>query len=274
MAVLNRYWDDKDYTRPEAFFEDSNVAKSSGRPLVEVQRHLRAACESGWDFSSRWLRDGKTMETIEAAHIIPVDLNCLLLHLEETLLKIYTLKQDDPAMIQTFQAAVQKRHTAIQKYCWNEAKGFYFDYHFKDKQQTDKYSLAAAYPLFFWIASPQQAQSVARVLEQKFLFDGGLVTTLVTTGQQWDAPNGWAPLQWMAYKGLLENGFTELAARVRERWLKNCEKVYDDTGKMMEKYNVVDMHIKAGGGKYPNQDGFGWTNGVYLRMRQDMEREK
>ena len=273
-TVLNRYWDDKDYARPEAFFEDSSVAKRSGRPLEEVQLHLRAACESGWDFSSRWMRDGKTMETIETAHIIPIDLNCLLLHLEETLLKIYTIKQDDPAVIQTFQAAVQNRHSAIQKYCWNEAKGFYFDYQFKDKQQTDKYSLAAAYPLFFWIASPQQAESVAQVLEQKFLSDGGLVTTLYTTGQQWDAPNGWAPLQWIVYKGLMENGFTELAVRMRERWLKNCEKVYDDTGKMMEKYNVVDIQIKAGGGKYPNQDGFGWTNGVYLRMSQDIERGK
>jgi alpha,alpha-trehalase len=35
---------------------------------------------------------------------------------------------------------------------------------------------------------------------------------------------------------------------------------------MMEKYNVVATDIKAGGGEYPAQDGFGWTNGVYLAL--------
>ncbi len=49
--------------------------------------------------------------------------------------------------------------------------------------------------------------------------------------------------------------------------LQNNEKVYAETGKMMEKYNVTDLNLLAGGGEYPNQDGFGWTNGVYLGMR-------
>ena len=267
-VILNRYWDDKDYARPEAYFEDSNVAKRSGKSLEIVQRHLRSACESGWDFSSRWLRDEAKMETIEAADIIPVDLNCLLLHLEEILLKVYTSKKDIQKTKQ-FQTATNIRHTAIQQYFWNEAKGFYFDYNFIDKEQTDRYTLAATFPLFFRVATAEQAKKVADELEKDFLMEGGLVTTTIRSGQQWDAPNGWAPLQWMAYKGLLEYGFKELATKVRERWLKTCERVYTETGKIMEKYNVMDTGIKAGGGNYPNQDGFGWTNGVYLRMNQD-----
>ena len=91
------------------------------------------------------------------------------------------------------------------------------------------------------------------------------------TGQQWDAPNGWAPLQWMAYKGLKNYGFTELCNQIKNNWLANCEKVFAETGKMMEKYNVMDTTVSAGGGEYPNQDGFGWTNGVYLKMKAGKE---
>jgi alpha,alpha-trehalase len=263
--ILNRYWDDKDTVRPEAYYEETKLANRSGRPVYDVYRNLRAACESGWDYCSRWLADGQQWETIETTHIVPVDLNCLLLHLEELLLKIYTT-QHHSEKIATMQTAVNKRFAAIQEYCWNKTYGFYFDYHHTQQRQTGKYSLAAVYPLFFKIASPEQAQQIAHIIEEKFLCEGGLVTTLYNTGQQWDAPNGWAPLQWLAYKGLQHYGFAELAAKIKDRWLKTCEKVYSETGKMMEKYNVMDVQAKAGGGKYPNQDGFGWTNGVYLKM--------
>jgi alpha,alpha-trehalase len=263
--ILNRYWDDKDTVRPEAYYEESKLANRSGRPVYDVYRNLRAACESGWDYCSRWLADGQQWETIETIHVVPVDLNCLLLHLEELLLKIYTQQQNTDKM-KALQMAINKRFAAIQKYCWNETYGFYFDYHHTQQRQTGKYSLAAVYPLFFRIAALEQAKSMAKIIEEKFLCEGGLVTTLYNTGQQWDAPNGWAPLQWLAYKGLQHYGFTELATKIKDRWLKTCEKVYSETGKMMEKYNVIDVQAKAGGGKYPNQDGFGWTNGVYLKL--------
>lgn len=131
------------------------------------------------------------------------------------------------------------------------------------------FNLSTVFPLFFNTASTEQAAAVAAVIENKFLQPGGLVTTLYTTGEQWDAPNGWAPLQWMAYKGLKNYRFNELAAAVKNNWLHNCEKVFSATGKMMEKYNVMDIHATAGGGEYPNQDGFGWTNGVYLKMKEE-----
>ena len=264
-SILNRYWDDKDTVRPEAYYEETKLANRSGRPVHDVYRNLRAACESGWDYCSRWLANGQQWETIETIHIVPVDLNCLLLHLEELLLKIYTM-QHDAGRITAMQTAINKRFAAIQEYFWNKTYGFYFDYHLTQQRQTGIYSLAAVYPLFFKVVSAEQAQQVAKIIEEKFLCEGGLVTTLYNTGQQWDAPNGWAPLQWLAYKGLQHYGLVELAAKVKDRWLKTCEKVYNETGKMMEKYNVMDVEVKAGGGKYPNQDGFGWTNGVYLKL--------
>jgi alpha,alpha-trehalase len=99
------------------------------------------------------------------------------------------------------------------------------------------------------------------------------VTTTNNTGQQWDAPNGWAPLQWMMVWGLNRSGQTQLARDIAGRWTALNEKVYTNTGKLMEKYNVMDTHLEAGGGEYPSQDGFGWTNGVYLAMKAMLKKK-
>ena len=172
-----------------------------------------------------------------------------------------------------WQNAYGKKRNSVRRqfrqYCWDEAKGFYFDYQFIERQHTGQFTLAAVYPLFFSVATDQQAASVAECIEEKFLQQGGLLTTLNNTQQQWDHPNGWAPLQWIAYKGLKNYGHTALAHKIKDRWMANNEKVYSATGKMMEKYDVTDAGSKAGGGEYPNQDGFGWTNGVYLKMSRE-----
>ncbi len=263
-SMLNRYWDDLATPRPEAFTEDSHIAKISGKEPAVVYRHIRAAAESGWDFSSRWFRDELHMETIQTTHIIPVDLNCLLLFMETLLAAAYEHRNEQAH--RDMQNKVSRRIKAIHTYCWNEEKGFFFDYHFVDRQQTGIYTLAAAYPLFANCVTQDQSIRVAQCLQEKFLHPGGLSTTLNTTGQQWDAPNGWAPLQWISYKGLLNYGHTILAENIRHNWMHINEKVFAATGKMMEKYNVTDTETLAGGGEYPNQDGFGWTNGVYLKF--------
>ena len=104
-------------------------------------------------------------------------------------------------------------------------------------------------------------------IESDFLKAGGLVTTLVeNSGQQWDFPNGWAPLQWIGYVAFKNYGNTELANELARRWIRLNAKVYFETGKMKEKYDVVDPDRPGGGGEYEGQDGFGWTNGVFLKM--------
>lgn len=267
-SVLNRYWDDYDTPRPEAYAEDVEVAKLSNTDAAKVYRNIRAAAESGWDFSSRWFKEPDKMFTIQTTALIPVDLNCLLLHLEETLLQIFELKNDE-IKVNLFKQKINRRKKAIQTFCWNKAVGFYFDYHFFEKKQTMHYNLAAVYPLFFSISTQQQSKQVATIIEEKFLQNGGVVTTVQTTGQQWDAPNGWAPLQWITYKALKNYNFINAANELKKRWLYVNEKTYLETGKMMEKYNVSETNIKAGGGEYPNQDGFGWTNGVCLKMKNE-----
>jgi len=267
-TVMNRYWDAHAAPRPEAFAEDIHIAKSASNKPEIVYRHIRAAAESGWDFSSRWFSNGRDMATIQTTDLIPVDLNCLILFMEETLQHIYQL-QNDTANAALYTIKIEQRKQAIQQYCWNEKEGCYFDYNFVTQQQVVHFNLSTVFPLFFNVATKEQAAKVAALIQQKYLQPGGVVTTVYNTGQQWDAPNGWAPLQWMTYKGLKNYGFSTLAAQVKNNWLQNCEKVFAETGKMMEKYNVMDTAVTAGGGEYPNQDGFGWTNGVYLKMKAE-----
>ncbi len=263
--VLNRYWDAGDYPREEMHRDDIETAEKSGRPAAQVYRDLRAACESGWDFSSRWLADLQRLETLQTTEIIPVDLNALLYNLELILSKANALN-GMTGRAALYEEKADQRRATIQKYLWDESESFYQDYNFRKESFTGQRSLAAVYPLFFNIATPEQAASVAGVLERDFLYPGGLVSTLTSNGQQWDAPNGWAPLQWMSIRGLRNYGEDELAQRVRDNWTALNVKVYENTGKMVEKYNVEDMGLEAGGGEYPVQDGFGWTNGVLLRL--------
>jgi len=124
-----------------------------------------------------------------------------------------------------------------------------------------------AFPLFFNIASQTRAEHVANAISQHLLRKGGVVTTPIHSGEQWDAPNGWAPLQWICFQGLMNYQQKTLAKKIRKRWMALNEKIFKKTGKMLEKYDVEDLSKETGGGEYPVQDGFGWTNGVYLAMK-------
>jgi alpha,alpha-trehalase len=264
--ILNHYWDENDTPRPESFKEDVGLAAHSADKKI-MYRHLRAAAESGWDFSSRWFKDVKDFSSIHTTEIIAVDLNCLLYNLEKTIAGAYRLSNDLSSSLK-YDTAANHRTAAINKYCWDNEQGFYFDYDYRSGTKKESLTLAAAYPLFFEIASKEQAAGVAELLQEKFMYAGGLVSTTETTDQQWDAPNGWAPLQWIAIQGLAKYGYVTLAKDIAERWMCINEKVYRNTGKMMEKYNVVATTLEAGGGEYPAQDGFGWTNGVYLALNE------
>ncbi len=263
--VMNRYWDEQDSPRPEAYREDVELSYHSGQDEKKLYRNLRAGAESGWDFSSRWFKE-KEFSSIHTTEIVPVDLNCLLWYLEISLAEACKLvgKND---LSKFYQAKAKDRELAIDTYCWKKDEGFYVDYDYVTGKQKKSLTLAAVYPLFFELATARQAKQVASLVEKRFLFPGGVVTTLEETGQQWDAPNGWAPLQWLTIKGLSKYGFNALAKMITERWVKLNEEVFFRTGKLMEKYNVIDTALEAGGGEYPGQDGFGWTNGVYLALK-------
>lgn len=264
-VILNRYFDDKSTPRPESHREDAETAAFAvTQNKRKVYRDLRAAAESGWDFSSRWFSDPNKIETIHTTDMVQVDLNCLLYQLEMTIADAYTaLKQ--PLLSRKFRQAAEKRADAIRRYCWNPETQFFEDYNFRTGTTTGKATLAGAFPLYAKIATSEQAAAVAKRIENDFLKKGGLITTLETTAQQWDAPNGWAPLQWTTIQGFREYGYHTLANQVRDRWLELNDRVYETTHKMVEKYDVVTAQ-PGGGGEYPLQDGFGWTNGVYAAL--------
>jgi alpha,alpha-trehalase len=270
-TVLNRYWDKFTTPRPEAHKEDVELAHRSGVDEGNIYRHIRAAAESGWDFSSRWFGGAMNMINIETTEIIPVDLNSLLFHLENTLAELNSLN-GNANRAEVFLKKANDRKKAILKFCWSEEMGIFTDYNFVEQKITGIPTLAAMFPLYFKMASNDQASRQAQFVKNNMLFDGGLSATLNDSGQQWDKPNGWAPLQWISIKGLEHYDFKELALDVESRWLLVNRKVYQSTDKMMEKYNVLDTTLVAGGGEYPNQDGFGWTNGVAIALINDTEK--
>lgn len=258
-ALLNRYWDDRDDPRDESYREDAElVAATPGRDPRQLYRDLRAAAESGWDFSTRWFADGRTLATIRTTRFAAVDLNSLMVGLEHAIAaNCTTLK--DRACAADFTARAAARTAAIRRHLWN-AKGYFADYDLDAGRVVDTLTAATAFPLFAGIATPDQARATALAMAP-LIGEGGVRATPVASGQQWDSPNGWAPHQWIAIQGLTRYGETALADRIRTGWLATVEREYRSSGKLLEKYDVVERR-PGGGGEYPNQDGFGWTNGV------------
>ena len=288
-SFMNHYWDDANSPRCESYKEDvmtagetvdlklaairfgSGAAADSfaANEKITMYKHLRAGAESGWDFSSRWFADSMILGTIETTHIIPVDLNCLLYFTEKLLAKQYARKGDNKKAADYTKWAAE-RQKAILQYCFDKQQGFFTDYNYVKMQSTGRITAAGLYPLCFLEGSllAEKMPAIAKVVEKQLLADGGLLTTPVKSGQQWDAPNGWAPLQWMSIWGLERCVQPELAKTIATRWIKLNSDVFARTGKLMEKYNVADTKLEAGGGEYPGQDGFGWTNGVLLGLME------
>lgn len=257
--VLNRYYDARDVPRDECFFYDHETAESSPDPR-KVYKDLRSGAESGWDYSSRWLGDGHTLSTIRTTSILPICLNAILYGLEVAISE-GCMQQNDIGAANHYREKAKRRCEAIDLYLWDDEAGMYRDYDFIKRAQTPVISAAIVYPLFFGCASQAQADRVAAAIEESLLEKGGLNSTLIETGQQWDSPNGWAPLQYLAVTGLETYGHMRLARTIRERWMETVKSVYDRTGQLFEKYNVLE-ETKGEGGEYDVQPGFGWTNGV------------
>jgi alpha,alpha-trehalase len=264
-SILNRYWDDSDAPRDESYREDVALAEATSRDPRQTYREVRAGAESGWDFSSRWFADSRTMGSIDTTEIVPIDLNALMFGLENAI-RAGCERTGDRNCAEDYARRAAARRAAIDRFLWDQSRGVYLDYRWTAKQPIDRLSAATLYPLFTHVASEPQAASVAEAVERELLKAGGVVATQLDTGQQWDAPNGWAPIQWIAVMGLSSFGRNLLAEEIACRWMVNVSRVYRQTGKLLEKYDVIAADRAGGGGEYPTQDGFGWTNGVTLKL--------
>ncbi len=274
-SLLNRYWDDHARPREESFLEDVVTAHRSDRPAHLVFRDLRAAAESGWDFSSRWLDESTSgtpasLSTIRTTAIVPIDLNALLWH-AETRLAALSERAGDTDGAARYAAMAHARREAIERHLWHPELGAFVDYDWHRGARRQCLTAATVMPLFVGLASDAQAADIGATLRARLLAEGGLATTCVRSGEQWDQPNGWAPLQWLAIQGLRRHGDEALAHAIADRWLSTVAGLYRREYKLVEKYRLrrKGRHaIGGGGGEYPLQDGFGWTNGVVAMLLQ------
>jgi alpha,alpha-trehalase len=269
-SLLNRYWDDRSDPRPESYRPDYQLGITLPEPRRSAfYRNARAAAESGIDFSTRWMRDTTDLRTLETVDLVPVDLNSLMYNLERTIaaLRRFRARAGDIAVAGRFADAAAARQRSLLAASFDPDSGYFYDVRWASGRRVlDRPSLAAAAPLYFGVATPEQGRATAAKLGRDFLKAGGFVTTNFRSGQQWDAPNGWPPLEWMTIEGVRRYGRADLADTARARWLTLNRRTYRATGRMTEKYDVVDLNRRAGGGEYATQDGFGWTNGVALAL--------
>ena len=156
---------------------------------------------------------------------------------------------------------------------WDEQDGLYYDYDFITKRVRHYPFLTTFYPLWVGIASKEQAARVEKNLKL-FERDGGLQTSTNVSGNQWDAPFGWAPLQMIAVEGLRRYGYTDDAERISMKWLTLIHRDFIRRGFIVEKYDVVNSSSNVEGqirfGYSANQAGFGWTNAVFTQLFDEL----
>jgi alpha,alpha-trehalase len=223
----------------------------------------RSMRESGFDPSDRF---GKF--NVDIIHYNPVCLNSLLYLMESQTAEILRML-DRPADASMWEKRAQDRATRINQLMWDELAGLYFDYEFVHHRLRRYAFLTTFYPLWAGIATKEQAAAVVRNLA---LFErpGGLQTSTNASGNQWDAPFGWAPIEMIAVEGLRRYGYKAEADRISQEFLSLVLEQYQQSGIIVEKYDVVRRTSRVSGeihfGYSSNEAGFGWTNGVFTRL--------
>jgi len=223
----------------------------------------RSMRESGFDPSNRF-----GPFSVDIVHYAPVCLNVLLYQVEVDAAEIYGTLQD-AAAARRWKARADERRQRIDRYLWDAPAGLYFDYNFKTGRRRPYEFATTFYPLWAGIASPEQA---ARVVKNLPLFEagGGLLTSTQTTGNQWDAPFGWAPLQLLGVEGLRRSGYKAEADRLARKFVALVAKEFAEHGTIVEKYDVrrSESEVSAGirFGYSTNEVGFGWTNAAFLEL--------
>ena len=223
----------------------------------------RSMRESGFDPSNRF-----GPFSADIINYNPVCLNSLLYLMERDAAEILrTLGRPRAARVWTARAAERRRR--VNRLMWDDKDGLYFDYNFRRREVRRYHFVTTFYPLWVGLATPQQAARVAANL-WRFECLGGLQTSDNTSGNQWDAPYGWAPMQLIAVKGLRRYGFDKEADRVSVNFLSLVLKDFIAHRTIVEKYDVAQRTSDLGTGiKFgyaANQIGFGWTNATFVEL--------
>jgi alpha,alpha-trehalase len=228
----------------------------------------RSMRESGFDPSSRY-----GPFSVDIVHYVPVCLNVLLYQMEKDGGEI-ARALGDPAVAITWEGRARARQRRIDQYLWDEKAGLYLDYNFETGKRRHYEFATTFYPLWAGAASKAQA---ARVAKNLALFEapGGILTSTQTTGNQWDAPFGWAPLQLIAVEGLRRYGYQADADRIARKFIALVTKEFEEHGTIVEKYDLKrresDVAADIKFGYSANQVGFGWTNGAFVELLAGLE---
>ncbi|HZP04073.1 MAG TPA: trehalase family glycosidase [Terracidiphilus sp.] len=230
------------------------------RDFYEGDRAMR---ESGFDTSDRFGPfSGATH------HYAPVCLNSLLYRYERDLAHIAHLL-GKPADAQRWDKRANARAEAMQRYLWRPKEAVFADYDFTHAKSSDYAYVTSLYPLWAGVATREEANQMEAKLS---LFErpGGLSMSNTNTGLQWDEPYGWAPTNWIAVAGLDALGFHADAARIAQHFDATVDMGFANEGNIREKYNVVsgNAQVAVKAGYKENVIGFGWTNAVYLKMKE------
>jgi alpha,alpha-trehalase len=224
----------------------------------------RAMRESGFDPSGRF-----GPFSVDIIHYNPVCLNSLLFLME---IETAEMMSDIPGRADEapkWRKRARDRANLINKLMWNERDGLYEDYDFVHRKTRRYPFLTTFYPMWAGIASAEQA---ARVVGNLPLFErpGGLQTSTSESGDQWDAPFGWAPLELIGVEGLRKYGYRKEADRISVNFLSMVAEQYLHTGMILEKYDVVrrssELNREIRFGYRTNEAGFGWTNAVFTNL--------
>ncbi|XP_010627618.1 trehalase isoform X2 [Fukomys damarensis] len=272
--ILNRYYVPFGGPRPESYSKDEELANNlqEGDPEA-LWAELKAGAESGWDFSSRWLVGSPhpdLLSSIQTSRQVPVDLNAFLCQAEELMSSFYSRLGDD-AQAAKYKGLRVQRMAAMQAVLWDEQKGAWFDYDLENGKKNLEFYPSNLTPLWAGCFSdPAAVDKALKYLEdsQILTYQYGIPTSLRNTGQQWDFPNGWAPLQDLVIRGLAKSSSPRtqgVAFQLAQNWIRTNFDVYSQKSAMYEKYDISNGQ-PGSGGEYEVQEGFGWTNGVALML--------
>jgi alpha,alpha-trehalase len=244
---------------------------STGKLTAAFYKGDRSMRESGFDPSNRF-----GPFSADIVHYNPVCLNSLLYAMEvQTAQILDTLSH--PREAARWRERARDRAARIDRYLWDSDSGLYFDYNFAEGKVRRYPFLTTFYPLWTGVASHEQADRVVHSLP---LFErpGGLQTSTTRSGDQWDAPFGWAPLQWIAVQGLRRYGYQREADRISKSFLSLVVQEYEKHGTIVEKYDVVhrrsDIARNLHYGYRSNEAGFGWTNAVFTALLDGLPADK
>jgi alpha,alpha-trehalase len=258
-VMLAAEYELKNYWMNTKIAELHNVYEGLSRYCDHYITHLAAEHESGWDMTSRFNE--------RCLNYLPVDLNCALYKYERHIAAYYK-KARKKRLYHKYIAQSEKRIKKMNELMWDEQQGFWFDFEYKQQKRSSFFSIAGFYPLWARIATEEQAKKMVEHLKL-FEYEGGLASTqptgLAEEYKQHDYPNGWPPHQWLVVKGLLNYGYRQDAERIAKKFLDLNKMIFEKTGKFWEKYNVVKCDV-GDPDRYPTQDGFAWTNGVFIKM--------